>query len=279
MNGNQSNNNAPFAGAAYVFVRDGASWSQQAYVKASNPGFHDLFGKTLAASGDLLVAGAAGEQSQSTGVGGDQSDDSAELAGAAYVFRRDSGHWSQISYVKSSYVLAFQRFGEALAVCGPILAVAAPTEAGTGTGVNGDQSVQLADSAGAAYAFDLEPGPWTDLTFGLAGSDGTPSLAGSGPLTAASSGSLQLGAAHPSALVLLAVGLQNLTQSFKQGTFVPLPILLVPLFADGAGLQSLPFTWPSGIPAGTAFYLQCWIADPGAAAGWSASNALEGVAH
>ena len=39
VNGNQDNNSAYFSGAAYVFVRTGGAWSQQAYVKASNTGF------------------------------------------------------------------------------------------------------------------------------------------------------------------------------------------------------------------------------------------------
>ena len=37
INGNQNDNSVYDAGAVYVFVRNGASWAQQAYVKASNP--------------------------------------------------------------------------------------------------------------------------------------------------------------------------------------------------------------------------------------------------
>ena len=44
MNGDQSNNSASDSGAAYVFVRSGTSWSQQAYLKASNTGAGDRFG-------------------------------------------------------------------------------------------------------------------------------------------------------------------------------------------------------------------------------------------
>ena len=32
----QSNNSSSYSGAAYVFVRNGTTWSQQAYLKASN---------------------------------------------------------------------------------------------------------------------------------------------------------------------------------------------------------------------------------------------------
>ena len=44
VNGNQSDNSATNSGAAYVFVRSGTTWSQQAYLKASNTGARDDFG-------------------------------------------------------------------------------------------------------------------------------------------------------------------------------------------------------------------------------------------
>ena len=60
-----------FTGAAYVFRRDAAgAWSQEAYIKASNPGEHDALGEalSLAANGHTLAAAARGEDSNSTGV-------------------------------------------------------------------------------------------------------------------------------------------------------------------------------------------------------------------
>ncbi len=86
VGGEQGNNSASNAGAAYVFVRSGGLWSQQAYLKASNTGTGDLFGWSVALSGDTLVVGAIGEDSNASGVGGEQSDNSASGAGAAYVF-------------------------------------------------------------------------------------------------------------------------------------------------------------------------------------------------
>ena len=49
---------ASSSGAAYVFVRSGTTWSQQAYLKASNPGTYDNFGRSVAVSGDTVVVGA-----------------------------------------------------------------------------------------------------------------------------------------------------------------------------------------------------------------------------
>ncbi|HAV65149.1 MAG TPA: hypothetical protein DCY13_22605, partial [Verrucomicrobiales bacterium] len=70
INGNQSDNGATRAGAVYVFVRNGGVWSQQAYLKASNPGAEDEFGKSVAIAGDTIVVGAIGEGSNATGVNG-----------------------------------------------------------------------------------------------------------------------------------------------------------------------------------------------------------------
>ena len=67
-------------------MRRGTSWSQQAYLKASNTGEYDIFGSLVAVSGDVVVVGACREGSNATGVNGNQSNNSAQWAGAAYVF-------------------------------------------------------------------------------------------------------------------------------------------------------------------------------------------------
>jgi hypothetical protein len=77
---------APFSGAVYVFVRSGSTWTQQAYVKASNPGVEDSFGDSVALDGDTLVVGAQGEDSNATGVYGDQFNNDAPFSGAVYVY-------------------------------------------------------------------------------------------------------------------------------------------------------------------------------------------------
>jgi hypothetical protein len=52
VDGNQLDNTVTDAGAAYVFARNGTSWSQQSYLKASNTGGGDYFGYAVAISGD-----------------------------------------------------------------------------------------------------------------------------------------------------------------------------------------------------------------------------------
>ena len=80
-----SNELAGDAGAAYVFVRNGTTWSPPAYLKASNTGVGDTFGWAVAVSGDTVVLGAPFENGSGTGVN-PASDESATDAGAAYVF-------------------------------------------------------------------------------------------------------------------------------------------------------------------------------------------------
>ena len=52
VNGNQNDESTYAAGAVYVYVRQGDTWTQQAYVKASNPGQSDHFGSSVALSRD-----------------------------------------------------------------------------------------------------------------------------------------------------------------------------------------------------------------------------------
>ncbi len=87
MSGNQGDNTATNGGAAYVFRRDGAVWSQAAYVKASNTDADDHFGFSIALSGDSLVVGAADEKSAAVGMNSDQADDSLIKAGAFYLYQ------------------------------------------------------------------------------------------------------------------------------------------------------------------------------------------------
>ncbi len=100
VNGNQANNSAIDSGAAYVFVRSGSTWTEQAYLKASNTGAGDFFGASVAISGDTVVVGAYTEDSVATGVNGNQANNGATDSGAAYVFVRSGSTWTQQAYLK-----------------------------------------------------------------------------------------------------------------------------------------------------------------------------------
>jgi hypothetical protein len=161
VNGNQSNNSILSAGAAYVFVRSGTNWIQQAYLKASNAGAGDIFGTSVAISGDTVVIGASLEDSSATGVNGNQTNNSATDSGAAYVFVREGTNWMQQAYLKGSNTGAGDGFGSPVAISGDTLVVGAAHEASNATGVNGNQSDNSAMDAGAAYIFVRNATNWT----------------------------------------------------------------------------------------------------------------------
>jgi hypothetical protein len=169
VNGDQSNNKLDEAGAVYVFGRSGSTWSQQAYIKASNTGNEDQFGYSvsLAADGNTLAVGAISEDSNATGVNGDQSNNTLVQAGAVYVFSRIGSAWSQQAYVKASNTLANDQFGHtvSLAADGNTLAVGAYGEDSNATGVNGDQSNNTLDEAGAVYVFSRIGSAWSQQAY------------------------------------------------------------------------------------------------------------------
>ena len=82
-------------------MRSGNTWSQQAYLKASNTGADDKFGRSVALSGDTLVVGVRGKTVAPPASTGTRAI-TAQYAGAAYVFVRSGGLWSQQAYLKAS---------------------------------------------------------------------------------------------------------------------------------------------------------------------------------
>jgi len=165
VNGIQADNSAQDSGAAYIFVRSGGVWSQQAYLKASNTGSGDLFGVRVAVSGDTVVVGAHGEDSNATGVNGNQADNSAGGSGAAYVFVRSSGVWSQQAYLKASNAGSDDQFGYSVAISGDTVVVGAHRESSNATGVNGNQTDNSAMFSGAAYVFVRSAGVWSQQAY------------------------------------------------------------------------------------------------------------------
>ena len=163
INGDQGSDSAPGSGAVYVYARDSTGiWSQQAYIKASNTGAYDRFGQSIALTGDALAVGATGEESSATGVNGDQGDHGVFLAGAAYVFRRNSeGFWSQEAYIKASETDAGDAFGMSIALAGDTLAVGSGDDSAA-TGINGNPDDASAGGAGAVHVFIRdESGIWS----------------------------------------------------------------------------------------------------------------------
>ncbi|MBZ5659303.1 MAG: FG-GAP repeat protein [Acidobacteriia bacterium] len=172
VNGNQSDVSALSAGAVYVFVRNGSSWVQQAYVKASNSKAKDQFGSSLALSndGNTLAVGAVGEASSATGVNGDQNDTSMPGAGAVYVFMRTGTTWAQQAYVKASNTgekAVGDQFGYSIALSGDgnTLATGAIGESSAAMGINGNQADNSADGSGAVYVYARSGSSWSQQAY------------------------------------------------------------------------------------------------------------------
>ena len=154
---------AGFAGAAYVFVRRGTIWTQQAYLKASQVNSGDNFGVSVAVSGDTVVVGAMNEDSSTLGVNS-AADEAASEAGAAYVFVRHGTNWTQQAYLKAHQVTAGDGFGQAVAVSGDTVIIGAHGEDGGATGANATPDENAADS-GAAYVFTRDGTTWTQQAY------------------------------------------------------------------------------------------------------------------
>ena len=169
INGSQTDNTASGAGAVYVFTRSGTTWSQQAYLKASNTEGDDRFGITVSLSGDgnTLAVGAPSEDSNATGINGDQADNSKSSAGAVYVFTRSGTTWSQQAYIKASNTDGGDTFGSTISLSddGNTLAVGASTEDSNATGINGDQADNSVPKAGAVYVFTRSGTTWSQQAY------------------------------------------------------------------------------------------------------------------
>jgi uncharacterized protein (DUF2345 family) len=133
-----------YKGAAYVFVRSGSTWSQEAELAASDRARGDLFGIPVALSGDTAVVGAPYKHSRT---------------GAAYVFVRSGSTWSQQAELTASDRARLDLFGTSVAISGPTAVVGADAK----------------DSyKGAAYVFVRSGTTWSQQAE-LTASDGASS--------------------------------------------------------------------------------------------------------
>ncbi len=166
INGVQ-NNISSATGAVYLYRRIGGAWSQQAYIKASNPSMGDQFGFSVSLNddGNTLAVGANLEDGSSTGVNGTQNDGTND-SGAVYVFRFSSSMWSQQAYIKASNTGRNFEFGYAVALSGDgnTLAVGARNEGSSSRGIN-SIPINLENYSGATYLFRFDGGMWSQQAY------------------------------------------------------------------------------------------------------------------
>lgn len=205
IDGDRADVSAPDSGAVYVYVADEeGTWSQQAYIKASNTGANDAFGLVVAlsADGNTLAVGAPREDSNATGIDGDQAGESVTDSGAVYVFERNAaGSWSQQAYVKPSNTGVNDGFGDfhtvALSADGSTLVVGAVREDSNATGVAGNQANESARDSGAVYVFVRSgPGGWSQQAYLKASNTGVDDYFGSSVALNGDGNTLAVGARY-----------------------------------------------------------------------------------
>ena len=132
------------SGSAYVFVRDGTNWTEQAKLTASDGVTDDFFGRSVAVDGDTVVVGANGD------------DDQGSRSGSAYVFVRDGTNWTEQAKLTASDGAADDWFGYSVAVDGDTVVI----------GAYGDDAI-----SGSAYVFVRDGTLWVEQAK-LTASDG-----------------------------------------------------------------------------------------------------------
>ncbi len=126
-----------YQGRAHVYVRSGNAWSLQQTLVASDGGEGEYFGQALDLEQDTLVVGAL-----LASAGGVRK-------GAAYVFTRAAGAWTEGQKLSASDGTAFDRFGRAISLSGNTLVVSTEDDA---SGV----------ASGSAYIFERVANLWTE---------------------------------------------------------------------------------------------------------------------
>lgn len=145
-------------GGAYIFVQQDGQWRQQAFVRSDNIDALDRFGAAVSTdySGSVIAISAPSENSVTSGIDGDSGNTAGSGAGfgASYVFMRNGDQWLQQSYVKAANTGSQDRFGHVIKLSGDgsTLAVSAPSEDGSASGVNGTANDATVD-AGAVYLY------------------------------------------------------------------------------------------------------------------------------
>jgi hypothetical protein len=167
-------------GAAYVFGQSGGTWTQQVELTAPDGAASDLFGYSVAISGNLAIVGANGHM-----VGSNAQQ------GAAYVYIQSGGTWTLQAELSAPDGSAGDEFGYSVAISGNTAVVGAPQHM-----VVVGTSIQQ----GSAYVFVQSGGTWslqTELKANTASSLFGQSVALSGnTIVVGAPGSTQPGTAY-----------------------------------------------------------------------------------
>lgn len=131
-------------GAVYVFDQSGGEWTQSQKLVSDDGAAFDTFGDAVVFEGDTAIVGAYAA-----------TVNDFPYQGAAYVFTRSNGTWTQSQKLAPDDGTDFNYFGYSLAL-------------------EGDTALIGADLLGAVYVFRRSDGTWTQSQK-LTGSDEGPS--------------------------------------------------------------------------------------------------------
>lgn len=137
-------------GAAFIFIRNGTTWSLQQRIKASPQSLGANFGAAVAISGDYIVAGVTNNGTDANGA------NPIANAGAAFVFGWDGSTWSQQQKIVASDRDYQVLFGTSVAIKGDVILVGVPFDDDDATGAN------YAVDGGSAYVFARIGNVWTE---------------------------------------------------------------------------------------------------------------------
>jgi len=150
------------AGAAYVFEREGTTWSEVAYLKADNARAGALFGSSVDVYLERVAVGAPGEATEQVDEPEEPVEFTAPNSGAVYVFEPVDGGYAQVSFIKGSPIDDGDQLGTDVSMFEQTIVAGAPGDDASGIGSRDDAAVD----SGAAYVFtaDLD-GVWTEQAF------------------------------------------------------------------------------------------------------------------
>lgn len=131
-------------GSAYIFKRNGTTWTQEAKLIASDSTLGKNFGYSVAINNNSVIIGAPGDN---------------EWTGAAYVFTRSGTTWTQAAKLLASDGIIADEFGFSVSINGDYVVV--------GASYAGDSW------AGSAYIFKRTGTTWNQEAK-LSASDGQP---------------------------------------------------------------------------------------------------------
>ena len=168
-----ANNSNSDSGAIYVYTRSGTTWTQEAYIKASNSEEADQFGYNVSISADTIAVGVYLEDSDQTTITNSSitaasSDNSNSSSGAVYIYKRTGTTWAQEAYIKSFNNDASDFFGQSVSISGDTIVVGAPGESGSGTTITNSTSLVTTNnnpSSGAVYVYKRTGTTWAQEAY------------------------------------------------------------------------------------------------------------------